>query len=380
MNYRLRIKPYAWKFEQPLKTHHGVWEVREGLLIGLEREDGVIGWGEVAPIPWFGTETLEEAIAFFTQLPAVLTNIEISSVPNTLPACQFGLGSAHQAIYGSQYALDNCDIPCTWPPQPPNTGGRNPKSPVISPQTWGVRGASATQYCYESESELKDLTFCGLLPAGTAAFKAWKPLWQQGYRTFKWKIAVQPIEVEMKLFQHLAAALPKGAKLRLDANGGLTVKEAIQWLTLSQNTHNIQVEYLEQPLHPERFKTMAQLSRSFSTPIALDESVATLAQLKHCYQQGWTGVMVIKAAIAGYPQNLASFLTGKQIDAVFSSAFETEVGRRAALALAQAFNSKGRAVGFGITSRPSHLKTLIVGDLPPILGGWGGECSDARDS
>jgi hypothetical protein len=34
-------------------------------------------------------------------------------------------------------------IPCTQPPQPPNSGGRNPKFLVISPQNWGVRGASA---------------------------------------------------------------------------------------------------------------------------------------------------------------------------------------------------------------------------------------------
>jgi o-succinylbenzoate synthase len=355
--YRLLLKPYRWKFEQPLKTHHGLWEIREGLLVGLEREDGVTGWGEVAPIPWFGTETLEEAIAFFKQLPPVLSNLEVFSVPNTLPTCQFGLGSAHQAIHGTQYTSNNFHIPCTWPPQPPNSGGRNPKSPVISPQNWGVRGASARQYCYESESEPKDLSFCGLLPAGTAAFKAWKPLWQQGYRTFKWKIAVQPIEVEMGLFQDLAAALPIGSKLRLDANGGLTVKEAIQWLKLLEDIQRFQVEYLEQPLPPDRFKAMAQLNRSFSTPIALDESVATLAQLEHCHQQGWQGVMVIKAAIAGYPQRLALFLEGKQIDAVFSSAFETDMGRNAALALAQAFNAKHRAVGFGM--EPPYINSSI---------------------
>jgi o-succinylbenzoate synthase len=350
--YQLLLKPYRWKFEQPLKTHHGLWEVREGLLVGLERDDGVTGWGEVAPIPWFGTETVEEAIAFFKQLPTVLTNVEISSVPNTLPASQFGLGSAHQAIYGTQYTLNSFDMPCTWPPQPPNSGGRNPKSRVVSPQTWGVRGASAIQYCDESKSEFQGLTFCGLLPAGEAALKAWQPLWKEGYRTFKWKIAVRPIEVEMGLFQDLAAALPIGAKLRLDANGGLAAKEAIQWLRLFQDIQRIQVEYLEQPLRPEQFKAMAQLSRSFSTPIALDESVATLAQLEHCHQQGWQGVTVIKAAIAGYPQRLAAFLTGRQIDAVFSSVFETQVGRNAALSLAQAFNSKGRAVGFSI--KPTH--------------------------
>jgi O-succinylbenzoate synthase len=299
--YRLRIEPYAWKFEPPLKTHHGLWEVREGLLVGLEREDGVTGWGEVAPIPWFGTETLEEAIAFFKQLPTVLSNIEISSVPDTLPASQFGLGSAYQAIYRS-----------------------------------GIT------------SEKTDLTFCGLLPAGEAALTAWQPMWQEGYRTFKWKIAVRPIEAEMGLFQDLVAALPVGSKLRLDANGGLTIKEAIQWLRLFQDSQRIQVEYLEQPLHPDQFKAMALLRRYFPTPIALDESVATLAQLEHCYQQGWTGVMVIKAAIAGYPQRLASFLDGKKIDSVFSSAFETDVGRNATLSLAQAFNAKDRAVGFSI--------------------------------
>jgi o-succinylbenzoate synthase len=360
MNYRLLLKPYRWKFEQPLQTHHGLWEIREGLIIGLEREDGVTGWGEVAPIPWFGTETLEEAIAFFKQLPPVLTNIEIASAPSTLPACQFGLGSAHQAIYGTQYTSDTLDIPCTRPPNPPMLGGNNPRlwtSPPFLMALWpcigGLGVPSAIQYCYGSESEGQDLTFCGLLPAGTAAFKAWQPLWQQGYRTFKWKIAVQPIEVEMGLFQQLAAALPKGTKLRLDANGGLTVKEAIQWLRLCQNT---QVEYLEQPLHPEQFKAMAQLSRSFSTPIALDESVATLAQLKQCHEQGWQGVMVVKAAIAGYPQHLAQFLATNQIDAVFSSVFETEVGRRSALALAQAFNSKHRAIGFGVNpSTPTPL-------------------------
>jgi o-succinylbenzoate synthase len=307
MNYRLRIEPYEWKFEPPLKTHHGVWEVREGLLVGLEREDGVTGWGEVAPIPWFGTETLEEAIAFFKQFPTVLTDIEVFSVPNTLPACQFGLGSAHQAIDGL----------------------------FLTP-------------------EENDLTFCGLLSAGKSAFKAWQPLWQQGYRTFKWKIAVQPIEVEMGLFQDLAATLPIGTKLRLDANGGLTTQDAIQWLRLFEETQNIQVEYLEQPLHPEQFEEMIQLSRTFSTLIALDESVATLAQLEHCHEQGWQGVMVIKAAIASYPQRLAAFLAGKQIDAVFSSVFETDVARNATLSLAQAFNTKGRAVGFSI--KPTRHK------------------------
>ena len=92
---------------------------------------------------------------------------------------------------------------------------------------------------------------------------------------------------------------------------------------------------------------MTQLTQAYRTPLALDESIATLQQLQHCHRQGWQGVMVIKPAIAGYPQALREFLQHHPIDAVFSSVFETEVGRNAALRLAQDCGIR-RAVGFGV--------------------------------
>jgi o-succinylbenzoate synthase len=59
-------------------------------------------------------------------------------------------------------------------------------------------------------------------------------------------------------------------------------------------------------------------------------------------------VMVVKPAIAGYPQDLKAFLQShRQVDTVFSSVFETEVGRSAALKLAQDCGTQ-RAVGFGV--------------------------------
>jgi o-succinylbenzoate synthase len=310
MNYRLLLKPYRWKFEQPLQTHHGLWEIREGLIIGLEREDGVTGWGEVAPIPWFGTETLEAAIAFCKTLPTLLTEADILSIPHTLPACQFGFGSAWEAL--------SAPLP---------------------------------------EIDYAPSQISALLPAGETAFFAWSALWEKGHRTFKWKIGVLEVAQELELFQSLTTALPKDAKLRLDANGGLTLKQAKQWLEKCDRTSHICIEYLEQPLPPTQFEVMKQLAQAYKTPLALDESVATVAQLKQCHGQGWQGVMVVKAAIAGYPQRLAQFLGTNQIDAVFSSVFETEIGRRSTLALAQAFNSKHRAIGFGVN--PSMPNPLI---------------------
>ena len=79
---------------------------------------------------------------------------------------------------------------------------------------------------------------------------------------------------------------------------------------------------------------MRELSNLYSTPIALDESITNLQQLESCFQQCWEGIFVIKPGIFGSPSRLREFCKKHQIDVVFSSVFETEIGRKAALQLA----------------------------------------------
>ena len=297
--YALHLKPYRRRFRQPLETHHGLWSVREGILVGLQ-QDEAIGWGEIAPLPWFGTETLEQALKFCSQLPAQLSQRDIFGIPEQLPACQFGFGSAWENLVA-------------------------PAAPVrLTPQN-----------------------VSRLLPAGEQACANWAEFWAQGHRTFKWKVGVHELEQELQMFQKLAAALPNLARLRLDANGGLTFAQAQRWLEVCDATTRISIEYLEQPLPVHEFDRMRQLGQAYRTPIALDESVATLQQLQRCHREGWQSVMVIKPAITGYPQALRDFLQQHPIDAVFSSVFETEVGQNAALRLAQDCGIS-RAVGFGV--------------------------------
>ena len=185
------------------------------------------------------------------------------------------------------------------------------------------------------------------MPAGEGALEAWQKLWTQGYRTFKWKIGVYAIADELAIFDALTQILPTSAKLRLDANGGLSDDQANLWLwTCDQKL--LEIEFIEQPLPVEQFNAMQELSCCYATAIALDESVATLKQLEKCYQLGWRGIFVIKPGIAGSPSRLRQFCHDHEIDAVFSSVFETNVGRQAALKLAAELARKNRAVGFGI--------------------------------
>ena len=191
-----------------------------------------------------------------------------------------------------------------------------------------------------------------MLPAGEAALHAWQKLWDRGYRTFKWKIGVYPIAVELRIFDLLTQALP-AAFLRLDANAGLSYDDANLWLYSCDRIWAnaelpVQIEFIEQPLPVKQFDQMQELSSCYATAIALDESVATLTQLKACYQQGWRGIFVIKPSIAGSPKRLRQFFQANKIDAVFSSVFETAVGRQAALKLADELSQNHRALGFGV--------------------------------
>jgi o-succinylbenzoate synthase len=99
---------------------------------------------------------------------------------------------------------------------------------------------------------------------------------------------------------------------------------------------------------------MQELAQRYDPPIALDESVATFDRIQSVYTQGWRGIYVIKPGIAGFPWRLAKFITQHQLDVVFSSVLETNVGRSAAFRLASGLKLT-RSMGFGVDEWFSDL-------------------------
>jgi O-succinylbenzoate synthase len=315
--YIFEFRPYKRRFVRSLTTNHGNWDIREGIILRLTHESGKVGWGEIAPISWFGSETLEQALDFCRQLPREITEETIFSIPDYLPACQFGFESAIEGLGSGDWGSEFFSMP-------------NAPCPMPHAQS-----------------------FSALLPAGEAALNQWETLWQHGYHTFKWKIGVDAIAHELEIFESLIQTLPAFTKLRLDANGGLSYDEANLWLRTCDNFKAnpelpLEIEFIEQPLPVEQFQQMLELSMSYETAIALDESVATLGQLAACHQQGWRGIFVIKPGIVGSPSRLRKFCHQYQIDTVFSSVFETAIARQAALQLAAELSRNNRAIGFGI--------------------------------
>ena len=290
-----------------MRTAQGVWREREGLLIRLEDPQGRAGYGEVAPVPGRGPGMIDEAQALLARLGGRVEADRLVDIEEHLDCVRFALACATD---------------------------RNPDSP-------------AADRC---------LAVAALLPAGRDGLAAAVRAAAEGFVAFKWKVGVFAVAEELAMLDDLVAGLPCGARLRVDANGVWTSQQAARWLARCAERP---IEFVEQPCLADATAGPAQqrqtddllcgLARDFPTPIALDESATGLASLRSWCERGWPGVVVVKPALAGAPAEVLALLAKHAVDAVFSSALETVVGRQAALQMA--FRYRGpqeRALGFGI--------------------------------
>ncbi|MDA0345995.1 MAG: o-succinylbenzoate synthase [Verrucomicrobia bacterium] len=312
MNLRFEYLPYKRKFLRPLATSHGDWRVRKGIIIRLEDADGRLGFGEIAPVPWFGTETQEDALAWCREQP---TEFQLLKTPvSALPCCGFAVASALTQLGA-------------------NPVQRNfPVAALLSPNE-------------SIENKL-----------------------EEGYTTFKAKIGVRTFAEEMAQVEIWSSTLLPHQFLRLDANGGLSETDFSGWLEFLEGKP---VEFLEQPLAVGLENRMLEMAELFSTPIALDESVSNANSLAGW--STWPGPLVVKPSLLGTPpDSLPNLVVGSS---VFETAFGYEaalqfLGRHQSADTALGFGTPGFLESDGWSLHPvgsevqaglvslSHLQAL----------------------
>jgi len=311
MNFQIAYRRYRRVFRRPLRTAHGDWKIREGFLVRIESEKGV-GYGEVAPIPDFGTETIERAEDFLNKWaddPIIM--------PSGMPCCLFALTMAMKGAEASQGASG---IPID------RSGGLEAELPAM-----------------------RDYRVAGLLPAGTDALSAAKEKSIAGYTTLKWKVGLYPAEAEIEILEDLLALLPGSVSLRLDANGGLNESQFKTWLE-ALAPHRRRIDYFEQPLAPGNEALMAELARGSDVEIALDESLNGSRRDQWLVPKAWDGPLVIKPLLMGNVTALMEQLRPLAAQLVLSSVFETGCGLSLVLSLGDMLPAMNRAVGFDTLS------------------------------
>jgi len=145
---------------------------------------------------------------------------------------------------------------------------------------------------------------------------------------------------------------PRG-NVRVDANGGWTVDEAVSAIAaLNLAAHGL--EYVEQPC--ASVEDLASVRRRVGVPIAADESIRRAEDPLRVAELAAADIAVLKVAPLGGVHACLRIAEQIGLPVVVSSAIETSIGLAAGLALAAALPELPYACGLATTS-------LLGGDV-----------------
>ena len=182
-----------------------------------------------------------------------------------------------------------------------------------------------------------------------------------GCRTAKVKVAErgQVLAHDEARLEAVREALGPDGLIRIDANGGWSVDEAvalIPWLDRAAGG----LEYVEQPV--ATVEDLALVRRKVDVPIAADESIRRAADPYRVRDLGAADIAVLKVQPLGGVRACLRIAEDIGLPVVVSSALETSVGIAAGVALAAALPELPHACGLATVQ-------LLAGDVTeePLL-------------
>ncbi len=184
-----------------------------------------------------------------------------------------------------------------------------------------------------------------------------------GCRTAKVKVAEpgQSLADDVARVGAVRDALGSDGRVRVDANGGWSVSDAV--IALGELAQ-FDLEYAEQPV--ASVEELAEVRRRVDTPIAADESIRRAGDPLRVKRLGAADIAVLKVQPLGGVRTSLRLAEQLDMPVVVSSALETSVGIAAGVALAAALPELPYACGLATTSMLSA--DLTAEPLTPTAG------------
>jgi o-succinylbenzoate synthase len=179
-----------------------------------------------------------------------------------------------------------------------------------------------------------------------------------GCTTAKVKVAErgQLLRDDLDRVSEVRDVMGPGARIRVDANGGWTVAEAVDAL---RRLAAYGLEYAEQPcagVEELASLRIALARQGIDVLVAADESIRRASDPMRVVREGAADVIVVKVAPLGGVRSALAIAQECGLPTVVSSALDTSVGIRAGLALAAALPELPFACGLSTVE-------LMAGDV-----------------
>lgn len=304
----LRAVPYEVPYRRPIQTAHGTLVSRRGFWIVADDEAGSRGFGEVAPLPEWGTETLEAAAAALASLASLTLPSDLSELDRVLAGSGLSRERTPATFAGVELALmDLLARKRTLP-----------LAALLAPQPLPAVPVNALLTSLEPEA----------LAAEARQRVA------EGFGTLKVKVGLGAIADDVRRVRAVREAVEPSVRLRADANGAWDVGTALQALA---QLAPFDLDYLEQPVPDAR--DLASLRDKALLPIAADESAQDARAVAALLETQAVDWLILKPMALGgvrYAHRLAQQAREAGIGVTLTSVLDRGVGTAASLHLAAA--------------------------------------------
>ena len=185
---------------------------------------------------------------------------------------------------------------------------------------------------------------------------------QKGFNVLKVKVGKDDIAADMERIKEIRRRVGKDIKIRLDANQGWTVKDAIRTIRKMEDL-DLRIELVEQPVKADDIDGLKQVTDAVDTLIMADESVFTPKQAFQVLKTRSADLINIKLMKAGgiyQAQIINHFAETCGVECMVGSMIETRLGITAAAHFAA---SKQNITRFDFDAPLMLAKEIVEGGV-----------------
>jgi muconate cycloisomerase len=351
--------PVSLPLTKPVRMAGAEVATAQNVVVRIQTDAGLVGWGECASAPTFSGETQGSIVAAVTGYlaPALVGEdpMRREALRAVMDARLLGNNGAKAAV---EIALFDLAGRALGVPVYELLGGRSRAAARIF---WHLGNAEPAADAREAAAKARD-----------------------GFTFFKLKVATTTVEQDIAGAIAVREALGPGSDLSADANQGWSVAEAVRF---ARGSEKARLCFFEQPVPAVDLAGMAAVARACPVPLLADEgiftaqdvlahareSAASIVSVKLLKAGGFTGAL--RAVHAAECVHLPLQLTGKVA--------ESSIATAALVHLAVAV----RELQYGVGVTNHYLREDVVAEplrsvggqvRPPEGPGLGIEVDEAR--
>jgi muconate cycloisomerase len=242
----------------------------DNVLVRIEADNGLIGWGEAASAPVMTGDTLESIVSAVHYLTAALRGRDVGDIAGALAVMDARMYGNHGAKAAIEIALHDLTGRATGKPVHALLGKKKRSRMSLL----GVIGGG------DYESDLRDAE--EKKAAGVTAYKI--------------KVGIDTPVDDAARTREICKVLGSGMLISADANQGYTTEQA---LTYVRAVNGSGLDFFEQPVAAADLAGMAAVAAATDIAIGADEGIHSLEDIRRHYEHKAARGVSLKAIKLG---------------------------------------------------------------------------------